>query len=160
MPPDRHLVSLCHRLGSADEHSCWLGQLLLGAAGRNSVGSDPSGGSCEPLPPSPSLFPVVKPCRFPCTSRRLRPERGFPGRDPERWASWLSTLSSVFPLEEPRGRPGCGAAPSGRREVQPACSPFSSCSDAVCLGFCGAGGASASPPCSRIFSVGPENVWK
>lgn len=106
-------------------------------------------------------FPVVKPCRFLCNlcgggGVVAKSDQRLPQGDPQCWGGSLSSLGSIFPLEEHRtqGRPlsvvlywpGGGVMWSMFRH-------FSYLLTQPLLVSVVHGVASASPPCSRILSV-------
>lgn len=80
---------------------------------------------------------------------RVRPPRS----NPQCWGSYMSSVGSLFPLEDHKGDlslrcwAGLGGGPCGPLVAAPLTFLL------FCLGLCDVGGTSAALSCSRIFSV-------
>lgn len=151
--PPRSLIRLHPHFDSADEQRCWLRLLLRHCRYELSL----LGYECWLLQ-APSHFLSHSQIlsdwahRLPYNSLSVRSEWGLPQSDPQYWGMvvcsgcsslirWTRGLgeTSLHGMHCPEG----GAMPS-------VCSYFS---NAICSHLRGAGGASASPPCSRVLSV-------
>ena len=90
----------------------------------------------EAAPPSlPQSDSQLLTCRFSCNSCEARPEQRPPQSDPQHWRSWISSLSSIFPLQaQAQKKPPClGLCQPRGRTIQSVCICFPHPSTAVCL---------------------------
>lgn len=150
---------VCPWLGFAEQDPR-LGS-LLGRCGYGHHLPNLCPGCCKPQPPSPSQSHsqwMAQEDSSAMPSDRIS-EWGLQQSDPHCWGlgSWVSSLVSLFPLEGLRLRgdlsawycAGLGDRPYGQHGA------ILLPSIAVCLGLCGAQGASATVQCCGILSVVP-----
>ena len=97
--PPCSLVRLCPQLGSADEKKQ---NYYLGPAGVNSVCQDPCIDCFKPLPSSPSQSDSqwLSPADSPAVSVVQNQRSGSHKETLNAEGSWLSSLGSLFPVED------------------------------------------------------------
>lgn len=147
------LVMLQHQLASAGEQSWWLG-LLFGFCRKELSLSRSEWWLLQASSPFflTIRFPGVKSWRFPCNFH-VTLEWGFPRSNSQWWGSRMSPLGALLRVEELtvdlREPTLQGAVPNWEVLLgqDSACPP-----NAVCLGLCGAGDASALHPHDLRFS--------
>ena len=129
--PPCSLVRLCLQLGSADEKKQ---NYYLGPAGVNSVCQDPCIDCFKPLPSSPSQSDSqwLSPADFPAVSVAQNQRRGSHKETLNAEGSWLSSLGSLFPVEEPL-HVAFHCPSTGGQALCSMCSFSSYPSNAVCL---------------------------